>query len=82
MKTNELKTGVRIKLRNGWEATIKDNMRGNTRVCEVYGDFTETGSVYSHDIVAYKDNDGNWHEDIEYTKSQLQCKNAVEVIGF
>ena len=81
MKTNELKTGVRVKLRNGWEATIKDNMRGNTRVCEVYGDFMEIGSVYSHDIIAYQDVVGDWHEDIEYTKSQLECRGMIGAIG-
>ena len=51
MKTNDLKKGMRIRLRNGWEADVWDNMRGNTRVCNVYGDYTEAGSVYSHDIM-------------------------------
>jgi hypothetical protein len=74
MKTNDLKKGARIKLRNGWEADLWDNCKGNTRVANVFGDFTEAGSVYSHDIIAYKDADGNWKRDIEYTPSQMQCK--------
>jgi hypothetical protein len=51
MKTNDLKRGSRVKLLNGWEAEIADNMKGNTRLATVYGEFTETGSVYAHDIV-------------------------------
>jgi hypothetical protein len=78
MLTNELKKGTRIKLRNGWEADLWDNKKGNTRVANVYGFCTEAGSVYSHDIVAYKDKDGNWKNDIEYTESQLKCKKMNE----
>lgn len=78
MKTNELKKGTRIKLRNGWEADIMDNQRGNTRICRVFGDFDECGSVYAHDIVGYRDSAGGWHDDIEYTDSQLKCRKAVK----
>ena len=74
VKTNELKKGTRIKLSNGWEAELFNNGRGNTRMATVYGTFTETGSVYSHDIVAYQDAEGNWQTDIEYTKDQIKCK--------
>jgi len=52
MKTNELKKGTQVQLRNGWKATIEDNARGNTRMCTVYGFETEMGSVYSHDIMS------------------------------
>lgn len=82
MKTNDLKKNTRIQLRNGWYGTICDNMKGNTRVVDVEGDFREMGSCYSHDIVAYKDNEGNWHHDIEYTESQLKCKQAVMAMGW
>jgi hypothetical protein len=50
MKTNELKKGDRVQLRNGWYATIADNMKGNTRLATVEGFVTETGSVYAWDI--------------------------------
>lgn len=80
MKTNELKKEVRVKLANGWEAIIKDNMRGTTRMCEVFGYCTEMGSVYAHDIVAYQDSDEKWHTDIEYTKNQLECKKYSDII--
>ncbi len=53
MHTNDLKKGIAVRLRNGWYAEVADNMKGNTRMCKVYGYETEIGSVYSHDIVAY-----------------------------
>ena len=82
MKTNDLKKGARILLRNGWEADVWDNKKGNTRVCNVYGDFTEPGSIYAHDIVAYKGTDGAWHSDIEYTPEQLRCRKMnAEIFG-
>ena len=80
VKTNDIKKGMRIKLRNGWKGTMKDNMRGNTRMAEVEGYFTEIGSVYSHDIVSVKI-DGVW-QDVEHTKSQLDLKKRVEAFGF
>ena len=52
MKTNEIKKGMLIRLSNGWYGIMADNMRGNTRMVKVQGDFTELGSVYSHDIQA------------------------------
>jgi hypothetical protein len=50
MKTNDLKKGAYVRLRNGWYAQIADNKRGNIRMATVYGLYTETGSVYAHDI--------------------------------
>ena len=79
MKTNELKRGVRILLRNGWEAVLMDNLKGNIRMAEVYGYCTEIGSVYSHDIFRYADENGNWH-DVEYTPAQLKLRKTVEKI--
>ncbi len=82
MKTNEMTKGVRVLLRNGWEADMMDNMKGNTRLVKVYGIECEIGSVYSHDIVAYKDGDGDWCQNVEYTPAQLKCKAAVKAMGF
>lgn len=79
MKTNELKKGDRILLENGWYATIADNMKGNTRMAKVEGDFTEMGSVYSHDIEYYIDED-ELPVEIEHTKSQLKLKGLVGAI--
>ena len=80
IKTNDLKKGIKIKLNNGWEAKIEDNMRGNTRLATVYGDFTEMGSVYSHDIVkAFINNE--W-ADIEYTPAQVKLKKSIDAMGW
>jgi len=74
MKIDDLKKGTRVKQSNGWEALLLDNKKGTTRIAEVYGDYTEAGSIYSHDIVAYQDINGNWHNDVEYSQSQQKCK--------
>lgn len=80
MKTNDLKKGSIVMLRNGWKAEIADNMKGNTRMATVYGDFTEMGSVYSHDIAQVLIAE-QWH-DIEHTPAQLKLRKQVESFGF
>jgi len=77
MKTNELKKGMRIQLANGWKGTMADNMKGNTRLVEVEGIYTETGSVYSHDIVWHIDADTDVCTRIEHTVPQLKLKMMV-----
>jgi hypothetical protein len=72
MKTNDLKKGQRVRLRNGWYATIADNAKGNTRMCEVEGHYTETGSVYSHDIMLYLDTS------VTPADSPMLCWSPVE----
>ena len=79
MKTNELKKGDKIRLRNGWYATIADNMKGNTRMAEVNGTYKEIGSIYSHDIVVHF-NSKNEMIEIEYTPAQLKLKKMVSSI--
>jgi len=76
MKTNELKKGTRVLLRNGWEADMADNLKGNTRMANVYGYCTEIGSVYSHDIVRYMTENGDWHN-VEHTPAQLKLKKSI-----
>lgn len=80
MKTNDLKKGTLIRLRNGWKAKLVDNMHGNIRTAEVYGDFTETGSIYSHNIVGYYKN-GKLKKDIQYTPSQVHCYRLTSILG-
>jgi len=41
---------MRVRLMNGWDATIEDNKRGNIRMATVEGYFTEKGSIYAWDI--------------------------------
>ena len=78
LKTNDLKKGASVILRNGWKATIEDNMRGNTRLATVFGDFTEMGSVYSHDIAVAVVN-GN-SIPIEHTPAQLKLRAQVDAL--
>jgi len=77
MKTNDIKKGQRVWLRNRWAGTMMDNMRGNTRLVEVEGHFTEIGSVYAHDIVMAQDADGE-RQIIEHTPAQIKLRKTVE----
>jgi hypothetical protein len=78
-KTNDLKDGTRIQSACGWKGTIKDNRKGNTRLAEVEGFFTEIGSVYSHDIVSAIV-DGQWVQ-VEHTPAQLKLKKQLTSMG-
>jgi len=75
MRTNELKKGDRVRLRNGWFATIMDNRKGNVRLAEVEGIYKEIGSVYAHDIIVGIVN----HEAhrIEHTPAQIKLRQTV-----
>lgn len=81
MLTNELKRGARVQLRNGWLATVMDNKKGNTRVCEVEGTYTETGSVYAHDIM-YVITGGGAKDSVEHTEAQRKLRAQVSAFGF
>lgn len=78
--TNDLKRGTRVRLRNGWEAKIEDNKKGNTRLATVYGNYTEMGSVYSHDITHAKQNN-EWQK-VTHTDKQSGLKKKVRAMGF
>ena len=79
MKTNELKKGQMVRLANGWEAELADNMRGNRRMAKVYGYHTEMGSVYSHDIKYYQDDSAGFPDwvKVEHTKAQDKLREQV-----
>jgi hypothetical protein len=78
MKTADIKKGMRVRMDNGWYGTMKDNGRGTTRIVEVEGFYTETGSVYSHDIkMVLPHRSGVWVI-IEHTAKELQLKEMTE----
>lgn len=79
MKTNDIKKGMRIVLNNGWKATMYDNMRGNIRMAEVEGFYTEVGSIYAHDIAAVEVN-GVWVP-VTYTPAQLKLRSEVKMFA-
>jgi hypothetical protein len=74
-----LRRGDRVKLANGWKATIEDNKRGNTRMATVEGFVTEMGSVYAHDIVEVKMPSGVWVP-IVHTPAQLALRGRVKAL--
>jgi hypothetical protein len=87
LKTNDLFSGTRVRLRNGWFATIADNKKGNTRLATVEGFYTETGSVYAHDIISVYElttrsdkNPVKLEEPapVEHTPAQLKLRKLLE----
>lgn len=76
MNTNDLKKGTRITLRNGWAAELFDNRKGNTRLAKVFGDYTEIGSIYSHDIMLAT---VRGHEvKVDHTPSQIKLRDMLK----
>lgn len=59
LQISQLEKGMRLKLRSGWEAVVVKKCDGNILTAEVFGGFTETGSIYAHDVVAALV-DGQW----------------------
>ena len=82
MVTNDLKKGDLVMLRNGWQARIADNRKGNTRLCTVYGFETEMGSVYSHDIMELvnESGDGKGWTKITHTEKQAKVKEWSDAL--
>ena len=82
MKTNDIKKGMRVRLANGWYGTMADNAKGNTRMVTVEGNYTETGSVYAHDIALALPIAGGLWEDVEHTPAQVKMRYTVAAFGF
>lgn len=80
MKTNDLKKGDRVKLRNGYGAIIEDNKKGNIRLAKVFGAYTEIGSVYAWDILSVVQEEKVI--DIELTAVQVKAKKLNSSLGF
>jgi hypothetical protein len=76
IRTDQLKKGARVRMRNGWEAIVVKECDGNTLIAKVFGAFTETGSVYAHNIVATMV-DGKWI-DVEMTEEQARFYREVK----
>jgi hypothetical protein len=79
IRTDQLKKGARVRMRNGWEAIVVEPCNGNTLIAKVFGDFTETGSVYAHNIVA-TEVDGKWVE-VEMTEEQMQFYEQLKMFS-
>lgn len=82
VEMKDVRKGTLVCLRNGWEAEVMDNqVRQSTRMCRVYGTYTEMGSVYSTDIVSALMPDGVWHVVRHSTKQLVAAKNR-QLAGF
>ena len=83
MKTNDIKKGTRILLRNGWYGTMMDNLKGTIRMVDVEGFAREIGSVYSHDITAVRVSfyEGDRWSTIEHTPAQLKLRKQLKAMG-
>ena len=80
MLTNDIKKGTRIRLRNGWEAEMADNKKGNIRLAKVFGLYTELGSVYAWDI--FQAQMGEEWVDVELTSRQKMDAAVARRMGF
>jgi len=80
MLTNNIKAGARIRLRNGWMATVRDNKKGNIRMCEVEGVYTELGSTYVWDWAAVQTSEG-WRNVTLTLKQQKDRAFVSELVG-
>lgn len=76
IKTNDIKKGDVFLQTNGWYGEMVDNMRGNTRVANIHGIYTEMGSIYVWDISLVV-KDGKQHG-IELTAKQEKDRGRVD----
>jgi hypothetical protein len=77
----DVRKGTLVVLRNGWEAIVEDNLTNRaTRMCKVYGTYTEMGSCYSSDIHSALIN-GQW-ELVRHTPAQLKAAENRKLFGF
>lgn len=65
-----------MRMFNGLEAIVVRECDGNTLIAKVFGAFTETGSIYAHNIVAVEI-DGKWAE-VEMTEEQARFYREVK----
>ena len=77
MKSNDIKSGFKIQLNNGWFGIMRDNKKGNIRMAEICGIYKEIGSIYSHNIKSVLNPSNNEWENVEYTKEQITLKSIA-----
>ena len=76
--SNDIKDGDVFVQSNGWIGEMVDNMRGNTRVANIHGFFTEAGSIYVWDIVQVA-KEGVLRR-VQLTPKQVKDKERVESV--
>jgi len=80
--TNDLKKGSIILEKSTqtgewWVAEVIDNMRGNIRMCTIYGWEIEAGSIYSFEIEGVWNVGESCFEKVSHTKSQEKLRERV-----
>jgi hypothetical protein len=81
MLTKEVTKGMEVRLKNGNRAIVLDGLKHQaTRLCKVFGDYTEMGSVYSTDIVM-ANVDGLWTQ-VSLTPKQVELVKMRSAMGF
>ena len=80
VRANDLKKGTRVVLRNGYQADLVDNLKGNTRLAKVYGEYTEMGSVYTKDILEAKVGE-NWKK-VALSAAQRKAAKKIRAAGW
>ena len=77
----DVRKGTRVALASGWEAEVLDNLTNRqTRLCKVFGDYEEMGSVYTSDIHWALVN-GQW-ESVTHSAKTLELATARKSWGF
>jgi len=84
MLINDVKKGMRVRLRNGWFGTMADNAKGNIRMVDVEGLYREIGSVYVHDIadVRVRHDLGYAWEVVQLSERQAKAAKLIKASGF
>jgi hypothetical protein len=78
--SNQIKKGTKLRLKNGWNATMMDNRRGSIRTMEVQGLHTEIGDNYVWEIKSAFI-DGQW-KTVQLTKNQQEQRDRIKGLGF
>lgn len=78
MRSNDIKKGDQLLLKNGWFAVMYDNKKGNVRMAEVDGFHKEIGSTYVWDIDCVKV--GTEWLPVELTEKQTKAQQIVSRI--
>jgi hypothetical protein len=78
--SNDIKKGDLIFEANGWYGEMMDNKKGNTRMVNIHGFYTEAGSIYVWKIREVCKNGKIYN--VELTDRQKKDKQMVEMIGF
>lgn len=83
MKANDIKKGMKIVMKSGFEGIMADNLRGNIRLVTLEGYCgRETGSEYIHKIARVFNPETQKWEPVELSPAQQKKADATRAAGF